>query len=73
MYFQEFDLPLVIGGRGFFDAVVIAGFIALGLAEIVGKLQKNHPGMEGQEDNISSIKDTEAENPEMDNYPEDNN
>jgi uncharacterized membrane protein len=72
--FSGIRSPLVIGGAGVFDAVVIAGFIALGLAEIVGETaEKITLGMEGQEDNISSRKDTEAENPEMDNAPEDNN
>ncbi|MDO9535770.1 MAG: DUF1614 domain-containing protein [Bacillota bacterium] len=57
---------ITIGGAGVFDAVVIAGFIALGLAEIVGETAeriKLDLGNEKEEDNPH--KETE-----MDNQPE---
>ena len=39
---------LVIGGAGIFDAVLVAGLIALGLAELIGEIRERLGGEPGQ-------------------------
>lgn len=42
--------PIAIGGAGVFDAIVIAGFIALGFAELTGEtLERISLGTQGKE------------------------
>lgn len=72
--FAGVRIPLVIGGAGVFDAVIIAGFIALGLAEIVGETaEKITLGVEGQETDVSKEEINDTENPDRGSSPEDNN
>ena len=47
----------VIGGAGFFDAVVIAGFIALGLAELFGETAERFAPLLGAETRGEAEKD----------------
>lgn len=54
---------LVIGGAGIFDGVVIAGFISLGLAEVIGEVRERlqgGPSKDRPEELLKGLSDTEV-------------
>ncbi|HHX77115.1 MAG TPA: DUF1614 domain-containing protein [Firmicutes bacterium] len=59
---------LAIGGAGLFDGVVISGFIALGLAEIVGEIRERAQGGPSTDRPFELLKglSTDAETGEID-------
>lgn len=53
---------LVIGGTGIFDGIVVTGFIALGLAEVVGEVRERvqgGPSMDRPEELMKGLSDEE--------------
>ncbi len=58
---------LVIGGAGIFDAVLISGLIALGLAELIGEIRERlagGPGMDRPEALLRSLRGSPEEGDE---------
>jgi len=49
LFVREAPSELIIGGAGIFDATLISGLIALGLAELIGEIRERMGG--GPEDN----------------------
>jgi uncharacterized membrane protein len=69
--FAGITAPVSIGGAGAFDAVVIAGFIALGLAELAGEtLERVNLEISGERKNDEENSPDADENPaETENGP----
>ena len=75
LFYRGASSNLVIGGAGIFDATVVSGLIALGLAELIGEIRERlggGPGDERQGELLEGLTEPGAEAQHRDaDHPED--